>query len=88
MSTLNLAQSKWERKMSSTGPANWKKGVTGAEGRYAAGVARFLGGGAINSARTQAYAAGVNAVGAGDFAQAVTGRGAKWAENYRRAMGG
>lgn len=87
MSTLNLAQAKWERKMGSTAPANWKRGVTGASGRYAAGMARFLGGGSINSARVQAYEAGVNAVGAGEFAQAVSGKGAKWAEGLRRAFG-
>lgn len=87
MSTINLAQQKWERKMSSTAPANWKRGVSGAGGRYAQGMGQFLGG-SIASTRVQAYEAGVNAVSAADFAQAVAGKGSKWADGLRRAFSG
>lgn len=84
MASINTAQAKWERKMQTAGE-NWKRGVAGAESRYARGVSEFIGA-PVAGHVVSAYGQGVGATTAADFQQAVSGKGSKWSENYRRAM--
>lgn len=84
MATIASAQAKWEAKMQNAGAA-WKAGLTGAEARWAAGLSAFgAPPGPVSSAN---YSAGISRVSAADFQAAVSGKGAKWAENFRRGIG-
>ncbi|MFQ6055180.1 MAG: hypothetical protein ACE5KE_00305 [Methanosarcinales archaeon] len=85
MTTIALAQKKWERKMATAGP-RWKKGVTDAVGRFASGMARFLGISDISPEKKTAWSEGTGAVSAEDFASAVKGKGPKWAERLKSAF--
>jgi hypothetical protein len=81
--TIAYAQAKWERKTSGAGD-KWKSNVSGAAGRYAQGVTECAG--ACGSQTRSAWESGVGAVSAADFNAAISGKGAKWAENYRRGV--
>lgn len=85
MTTLELAKSKWARKMEKAGP-KWKKAVTGKEDVYARELARFLGLPSINAEKVEAYRTGVGSVTAEEFASAVRGKETKWAEKLRSAF--
>lgn len=87
MATIAEAQAKWERKMATAGEA-WKRGVTGRGDAYCRGVAQFLGVGTCNPLARQKWEQGVAALDASAFQRAVAGKGSKWAENLRRALGG
>jgi hypothetical protein len=84
MATLQSAQAKWERKTANAG-AKWKAKTTGKGGEYSAGIQRFLGV-APSATVVSSYEQGVAAVSAQDFQNAIAGKGAKWAENYRIGM--
>ncbi len=81
--TLQYAQSKWERKTAGAGD-KWKAATSGKEGAYAAGVTAVAG--ACGPQTRQAWASGVGAVSAAEFNAAISGKGGKWSENYRRGV--
>ncbi|MCJ7816743.1 MAG: hypothetical protein MUP55_02695 [Candidatus Aenigmarchaeota archaeon] len=85
MSTIKLAQGKWENKVNGTA---WKSGVTGKGGDYCDGVAEFLGVSSCNPSVQSAFTRGVDRVSANDFDSAVKGKGSKWARRYAEKMGG
>lgn len=83
MSTLALAQAKWEAKTQDAGTA-WKTGLSGAEGRWAAGLAAFgIQPGPMSQSR---YSQGIGRVSAADFQASIAGKGNKWAEGMRRGL--
>jgi hypothetical protein len=77
---ITEAQSKWERKTSGKG-AKWKAHVTGKEAKYCKAVSDFIG--APAGGVCAEFARGVGAVSAEDFNRAITGKGPKWATNYK-----
>jgi len=79
--TLAQGQAKWERRTANAGE-KWKAATNGAVGRWAAGVAESAGG-SVGPMTRAAYEQGVGAVSASDFNQAISGKGSKWATNYR-----
>jgi len=87
MATLAEARAKWERKTANAGE-KWKAATTGAADRWCAGVARFLGVGTCNAQARQSFQSGVGAVGAAEFQSKIAGKGTKWEESMRRALGG
>lgn len=84
MGTVASGQAKWEAKMQDAGAA-WKAGLAGAEARWAAGLSAA--GAPPGPISSQHYSAGIARVSAADFQAAVSGKGAKWAENFRRGIG-
>ena len=62
----------------------WKSGLAGAGQRFAAGLAEA--GAPPGPITMSAYESGIAAVSAGDFQAAVSGKGPKWAENFRRGV--
>jgi hypothetical protein len=81
--TIAQGQAKWERKTGNAGD-KWKQAVSGAGGAYARGLAEA---GAPPGPQTvSAWEQGTSAVRAGDFQQAISGKGSKWAENFRRGV--
>ncbi len=83
IATIQSAQSKWEAKTQDAG-AKWKAGLQGAEGRWAAGLSAF--GTPPGPMSSAAYSAGIGRVSAGEFQQSISGKGPKWAENFRRGI--
>lgn len=86
MATIATATAKYARKMASAGQ-KWAADTAGAGGRMCQGVSEFIGQPAGNC-NAAGYDAGVQAVGAAGFQQAVQGKENKWANNYIRAMTG
>jgi len=84
VATMASAQAKWEAKMQNAGAA-WKSGLAGAEGRWAAGLSAF--GTPPGPIASSNYSSGIARVSAAEFQAAVSGKGAKWAENFRRGIG-
>jgi hypothetical protein len=84
VATMASAQAKWEAKMANAGE-KWKAGLSGAEARWAAGLSAF--GAPPGPHASAAYSAGISRISAADFQAAVSGKGAKWAENFRRGIG-
>lgn len=84
--TLESAKRKWEEKTGGKG-AKWKENATAGSSQYAAGVAKFLGE-SPSAAVVQRQRDGINRVSAEDFNASVSGKGEKWARNYRRGMTG
>ncbi len=84
--TIGMAQAKWERKTAGAGE-RWKRNTNGAAQRYAQGETEFLGA-PVSGSVVQAWEQGVGAVGADEFQRSISGKGGKWAENYRRSMTG
>lgn len=84
MATIGSAQAKWERKTQDAG-GKWKAGLAGAEGRWAAGLSAF--GTPPGPMSSAAYSSGIASVSASDFQQSISGKGSKWAENFRRGIG-
>lgn len=81
--SLATAQAKWEAKMTNAGE-KWKAGLAGAEGRWAQGLSAFgTPPGPISSSN---YSSGIARVTAADFQASVSGKGSKWAENFRRGI--
>lgn len=82
----SLAQgtSKWERKTANVGD-KWKQGVTGAGSRYAQGLSESAGS-PVGPMTLSAWEQGVGAVSASDFNASISGKGSKWAENFRRGI--
>lgn len=87
MATLESARQKWERKTANAGE-KWKAATLGKEDAWCRGVAQFLGTGTCDPAARQRFAQGVSAITAADFQARIAGKGDKWAENFRRALGG
>ncbi len=85
---IDLAKEKWARKMTTTAPDNWKRGVTGKEDAYCRGVAEFIGVATCNPQRKEAWRLGVAAVSAEDFKAAVAGKEEKWKKRYIEKMAG
>lgn len=83
IATIDMGQRKWERKMANAGE-RWKAGTAGATQRWAAGLQAA--GAAPGPLTTQAYEAGLSATSASDFQASVSGKGSKWAENFRRGI--
>lgn len=83
MATLDSARQKWERKTPAA-VGKWKAN-SGNGSDYAAGVARFLGT-PPSPGVVSRYTSGVQAVSEADFAQSISGKGQKWAENTRRGL--
>lgn len=83
MSDLNSAQAKWEAKTQNAGE-KWKSGLSGAEGRWAAGLSAF--GTPPGPMTSAAYSQGIGRVSASDFQRSISGKGAKWRENFARGM--
>lgn len=81
--SVELGRRKWEDKMANAGE-RWKAGLTGAEQRWAAALSAA--GAPVGPTRARNYAQGIARVSAADFQAAVSGKGAKWAENFIRAM--
>jgi len=81
--TIAYAQAKWERKTAGAGE-KWKSMVSGKEGAYAAGVTAVAG--ACGPQTRQAWSSGVGAVSAAEFNAAISGKGSKWADNYRKGV--
>jgi len=79
--TMATAQAKWERKTENAGQ-KWKSAVSA--DKYAAGMAAF--GLPVGPMTRAAYDAGVGAISAADFQEAVRGKGAKWASKLREAV--
>lgn len=86
MTTIALAQKRWESKMAKAGP-RWKTGVADKTGAYKKAIGDFAG---VPAGPTMAgnWADGVGMVTAEDFATAVRGKGPKWAEKLRSAIAG
>ena len=83
MGSIASGQAKWERKTQGAGE-KWKQGVSGAGGRYAQGLSNA---GAPPGPQTMsAWESGVSATSAADFQNSIAGKGAKWAENFRRGV--
>jgi hypothetical protein len=85
MAKIDRAQAKWERNVAAS-QGKWTSGVQAAvsSGAYCKGVSEFLGTAASGEA-CSAYNEGVSAVSGAEWAASVTGKGAKWAANYRAA---
>lgn len=83
MATIQSAQAKWEAKTQNAGE-KWKSGLAGAEGRWAAGLSAF--GTPPGPMSSSAYSAGISRVSAGEFQASISGKGSKWAENFRRGI--
>ena len=83
MTTLSVAEKKWERKMEGAG-SRWKRHIN--PDAFARGMAQFLGIGAISSDKLSAYTSGTGAVSEADFSAAVRGKGTKWAEKLKAAF--
>ncbi len=83
MGNIQMGQAKWERKMANAGE-RWKAGLAGATQRWAAGLSAA--GAAPGPMTTQAYESGISGTSAADFQQSVSGKGSKWAENFRRGI--
>jgi len=86
--TLEMGKKKWEDKMKIVAP-KWKKHVTEkGPANYAKNLAAFLGvpETSINPEKLAAYKAGIERVSEEDFAKAVAGKGAKWAERFKDEM--
>lgn len=84
MPTLASAEQKWTRKTADAG-AKWFADTQGKGAAYCAGMARFLGS-PVPGCPAAAYDAGVAAVGAQGFQQAVQGKGGKWAARMQEAF--
>lgn len=82
--SLAQGQAKWERKTANAGD-KWKAATNGAAGTWAAGVSESAGG-PVGPMTRAAYEQGVGAVSAQDFNSSISGKGSKWAENYRRGI--
>lgn len=83
MGNIATGQAKWERKTANAGD-KWKQATSGAGQRYAQGLANA---GAPPGPQTiSAWEQGVGATSASDFQSAISGKGAKWAENFRRGV--
>jgi len=82
--TLADAQKKWEEKTANAG-ANWKAAVQGKGPAYAKGVSDFVGAPVAGSI-VSAYERGIARTSATAFQKSISGRGSKWAENYRNKM--
>lgn len=81
--SIAQGQSNWERKTQAAG-ARWKAGTQGAEDRWAAGLSEA---GAPPGPLTRAaYSSGIGSVSADDFQRSISGKGSKWAENFRRGI--
>jgi len=85
MTTLDLAKSKWTRKMEGAG-ARWKSAVTGKVDEWASGLASFLGISDISPEKKTAWVKGIESVSAEDFAKAVRGKADKWARKLKEAF--
>ncbi|MEO0090849.1 MAG: hypothetical protein ABIK75_07095 [candidate division WOR-3 bacterium] len=86
MTTIELAKKKWARKMERAGQ-KWKKGVTDKSSRYAKGVSLFIGKPVPEThEKVIGWREGVEAVTPEDFANAVRGKEAYWAEKYIEAF--
>lgn len=84
MATLASAEQKWTRKTADAGP-KWAAAVAGKGAAYCQGMQRFLGG-PVPGCPAAAYDAGVQAVGAAGFQQAIQGKGSKWAARMQEAF--
>ncbi|RLG44789.1 MAG: hypothetical protein DRN81_03635 [Thermoproteota archaeon] len=85
MTTISLAEKKWERKMKNAGE-KWKKGITGKSDEYAKGLASFLGVASIRPDVVKAYEEGVAEVTPAEFQSAVSGKGKVWARKLKEAL--
>jgi len=85
MTTLSLAEKKWERKMANAG-TKWKSGVSGKVDEWARGLANFLGISDISTEKKSAWSEGINSVTAEDFSSAVRGKADKWARKLKEAF--
>lgn len=82
MANLRTAEQKWDRKMADAG-AKWFDDTAGKGQQYCEGLAEFFGQPIPGcQQKAQAFNAGVQAVGAQGFQQAVQGKGAKWARRF------
>ncbi len=77
-------QAKWERKTANAGD-KWKQSVAGAGSRYASGLSESAGA-PVGPQTMSSWEQGVGAVSAGDFNASISGKGSKWAENFRRGI--
>jgi len=84
MPKIDISAKKWDRKMERAGPI-WKAHVTDKSEAYRKGLETFMGE-SVNPLRVEAWKAGVDAVSAEDFAEAVRGKGAKWKRRFIEAM--
>lgn len=84
--TLQQAQANWERKTAGAG-GRWKGNVAGKGGEYASGIAQVIGS-PPSSDIVNRWQSGVDSVSASDFQNSISGKGDKWAANYRAAMTG
>ncbi len=78
--TLEYSRQKWERKTAGAGE-KWKTNVSSAAGKFAAGVTAVAG--ACGPQMRGSWEQGVGAVSAAEFNAAISGKGQKWADNYR-----
>lgn len=86
MANLASAEQKWTRKTQDAG-SKWAAATQGKGAAYCEGMARFLGS-PVPGCPAAAFDAGVAAVGANGFQQAVQGKGNKWASRMRESMSG
>ncbi len=86
MANINTAEQKWERKMQTAG-SKWANAASGKGNAMCQGVSEFIGQPAAGC-NAAGYDAGVQAVGAAGFQQAVAGKGSKWARRYVERMTG
>ena len=84
--SLAQGRAKWARKMQRAGP-NWKGGVSGKDGAYSRGLSESVGA-PVSGGVVSAWREGVDAVSAEDFQRSVSGKDAKWEENFRRGVTG
>jgi hypothetical protein len=77
-----LTPQKWERKTAQAG-AKWKAAVSNGRSPCQRLREEY---GIQNCNIDQAWRAGVDAVTAGDFQSAISGKGPKWMENYVRGL--
>jgi len=87
MATIATARAKWEAKTAAAGE-RWKAAVQGKGAAYCRGIAQFLGVGTCAPGVQARWEQGVGRVTAADFQSAIAGKGSKWEENLRRALGG
>lgn len=87
--SIQRAQQKWERKTANAGE-KWKAGVSGKASEYCKGLSEKLGVSyeACMAKAGRSWGEGTGAVGAGEFQSAVSGKGSKWAEKFRRGIEG
>jgi len=81
--SIASGQAKWEAKTANAGD-KWKASLAGAESRWAQGLSEA--GAPPGPLTTQAYSSGISRVSAQDFQASISGKGSRWAENFRRGI--